>query len=120
MLFRSLTALITGMLVFDLGAQGAQISNQNKIYSLDPDARSRITTAYMVAYFIGGMLGSVIAGYTYQLSGWTAVCVLGAATAATGLILWRLLHRLIEARNPNPPNQSHSTPHRHVSTISLI
>jgi hypothetical protein len=27
----NLTALITGMLVFDLGVQGAQISNQNKI-----------------------------------------------------------------------------------------
>jgi predicted MFS family arabinose efflux permease len=72
----NLTALITGMLVFDLGAQGAQISNQNKVYSLDPDARSRITTAYMVTYFIGGRLGSVIASYTYQLSGWTAVCTL--------------------------------------------
>jgi predicted MFS family arabinose efflux permease len=92
----NLTALITGMLVFDLGAQGAQISNQTKIYSLDPDARSRITTAYMVTYFIGGMLGSVIAGYTYQLSGWAAVCALGASTAATGFALWELLHRLVE------------------------
>jgi predicted MFS family arabinose efflux permease len=97
----NLTALIIGMLVFDLGAQGAQISNQNKIYALDPDARSRITTAYMVTYFIGGVLGSVIAGYTYQLSDWTAVCTLGATTAATGLILWGLLHRLIE-HEPNP------------------
>jgi hypothetical protein len=50
----------------------------------------------MVSYFIGGMLGSVIASYTYQLSGWTAVCTLGATTAATGLTLWGLLHRLIE------------------------
>jgi predicted MFS family arabinose efflux permease len=95
----NLAALITGLLVFDLGAQGAQISNQNKIYSLDPDARSRITTAYMVTYFIGGMLGSVIASYTYQLSGWTAVCILGATTAAAGLTIWALLHRLIEHEN---------------------
>ena len=95
----NLTALITGMLVFDLGAQGAQISNQNKIYSLDPDARSRITTAYMVTYLIGGMLGSVIASYTYQLSGWTTVCTLGATTAAAGLTIWGLLHKLIEHEN---------------------
>jgi fatty-acid desaturase len=50
----------------------------------------------MVTYFIGGMLGSVIASYTYQLSGWTAVCALGATTAAAGLTIWGLLHRLIE------------------------
>jgi predicted MFS family arabinose efflux permease len=98
----NLAALIAGMLVFDFGAQGAQISNQNKIYSLDPDARSRITTAYMVAYFMGGMLGSVIASYTYQLSGWAAVCILGAATAAIGLILWGLLYRFIEHEKLTP------------------
>jgi predicted MFS family arabinose efflux permease len=98
----NLTALIAGMLVFDFGAQGAQISNQNKIYSLDPGARSRITAAYMVTYFLSGMLGSVIAGYAHQLSGWTAVCAAGAATATIGLTLWGLLHRLVERRNPTP------------------
>jgi hypothetical protein len=53
----------------------------------------------MVAYFIGGMLGSVIASDSYQLSGWTAVCTLGATTATAGLTIWGLLHRLIEHEN---------------------
>lgn len=56
----------------------------------------------MVNYFLGGMLGSVIASCTYQLSGWTAVCIRGATTAATELTLWALLHRLIEHENLTP------------------
>jgi hypothetical protein len=72
----------------------------------------------MVTYFIGGMLGSVIASYTYQLGSWTAVCILGAATAATGLTLWGLLHRLIETRHPTPDPRSLRTPSTGLDDIS--
>ena len=35
-----------------------QITNQAVIYALRPDARSRINSAYMVCYFLGGAIGS--------------------------------------------------------------
>ena len=64
--------------MLDIGTQGMQITNQAIIYALRPDARSRINSAYMVCYFIGGAVGSVTAGVVYSARGWSGVCLLGA------------------------------------------
>jgi predicted MFS family arabinose efflux permease len=74
----SLVFLIIGIVVLDIGTQGMQITNQAIIYALRPDARSRINSAYMVCYFIGGAVGSVTAGVVYSDRGWSGVCLLGA------------------------------------------
>jgi predicted MFS family arabinose efflux permease len=74
----SLAALIIGIVVLDIGTQGMQITNQAVIYALRPDARSRINSAYMVCYFLGGAVGSVSAGAVYGSHGWAGVCLLGA------------------------------------------
>ena len=74
----SLAALIVGIVVLDIGTQGMQITNQAVIYALRPDARSRINSAYMVCYFLGGAVGSVSAGALYGTDGWAGVCLLGA------------------------------------------
>ncbi|MEP9414549.1 MULTISPECIES: MFS transporter [unclassified Gordonia (in: high G+C Gram-positive bacteria)] len=80
--------LIIALLVFDFGVQGVQIANQAAVYSLDGEARSRLTTAYMVAYFTGGVIGSAFGGWAYQTGGWSLVCAAGAGAAAAGLALW--------------------------------
>jgi hypothetical protein len=41
----------------DLGVQRGHVSNQTRIYSIDPNARSRLNMVYMFCYFIGGGLG---------------------------------------------------------------
>jgi predicted MFS family arabinose efflux permease len=87
----SLAALIAGIVVFDAGVQGSHINNQNAIYRLQPDARSRLTTAYMVAFFAGGVLGSVLSATIYASAGWGATCLLGAAFAVTALAVSRRL-----------------------------
>ncbi len=74
----SLAALLIGIVVLDIGTQGMQITNQAIIYALRPDARSRINSAYMVCYFVGGAVGSLAAGIVYSARGWPGVCVLGA------------------------------------------
>ncbi|MGO9961769.1 MAG: MFS transporter [Solirubrobacteraceae bacterium] len=84
----SVIALIVGIALLDLGVQGAHISNQSAIYSLSPEARSRLTTAYMVAYFLGGAIFSALTAALYASAGWTGVCVLGGATAAAALVTW--------------------------------
>ena len=80
----SLAALIAGIVLLDLGIQATHINNQSAVYRLHPEARSRLTTAYMVAYFTGGVLGSTLASTVYASSGWTATCLLGAAPALAG------------------------------------
>jgi predicted MFS family arabinose efflux permease len=83
----SLAALIAGIVVLDMGTQGMQITNQAVIYALRPDARSRINSAYMVCYFLGGAAGSLAAGALYATHGWAGVCVLGAGCGGATLAL---------------------------------
>lgn len=86
--------LVVGIVVLDIGVQGMQITNQAVIYAVAPTARSRINSAYMTCYFLGGAVGSVTAGTVFSAAGWGGVCVLGAgfgvlALALTPLDRWR-------------------------------
>lgn len=92
---RSVVVLILGIMVLDLGVQGAHIGNQSAIYRLDPDARSRITTAYMSAYFLGGIVCSAFTGALYAADGWGAVCALGAGVSLLALLAWAATARRV-------------------------
>jgi predicted MFS family arabinose efflux permease len=85
----NLAMLIVGILLLDIGVQGLQVTNQSLIYRLAPHARSRINSAYMVCYFVGGALGSWLGSMDYEHFHWTGVCVLGAAIGlvATGIAI---------------------------------
>jgi predicted MFS family arabinose efflux permease len=84
----SVLPLLAGIIVLDLGVQGLHISNQSAIYALRGEARSRLTTAYMVAYFLGGAALSAATSALYASAGWEAVCILGAGTSAVALAAW--------------------------------
>ena len=94
----SAIGLIAGIIVLDLGVQGIQIANQSAIYALHPDARSRLTTAYMVSYFAGGAILSAITASLYAADGWGGVCVLGAATGLASVLVWLATFRVGRAR----------------------
>jgi predicted MFS family arabinose efflux permease len=96
----SLVALIAGIVVLDLGVQGAHVSNQSVIYALRPEARSRLTTAYMVAYFLGGVALSAATSALYAGGGWAAVCALGVGTSAVGLVAWLVSEYAMTGRLP--------------------
>jgi predicted MFS family arabinose efflux permease len=97
----SVVALIAGIAVLDLGVQGLHISNQSAIYALRPEARSRLTTAYMVAYFLGGAALSAISSALYGADGWGGICVLGGATALLALVGW-IVTEAAARRRPDP------------------
>ncbi len=82
-----LAMMIVGILVLDVGVQGLQVTNQSLIYRLAPEARSRINSAYMVCYFVGGALGSASASWLYGSHRWAGVCLLGAAIGAVAVVL---------------------------------
>ncbi|HET9691373.1 MAG TPA: MFS transporter [Acidimicrobiales bacterium] len=79
--------LIVGIVALDMGVQGLQVTNQSLIYRLNPQARSRVNSAYMVCYFAGGAVGSAVAASVYEAGGWAAVCALGAAVGAAAVAL---------------------------------
>ncbi|MBN2637485.1 MAG: MFS transporter [Bacteroidales bacterium] len=80
--------LIVGIVLLDAGVQGTHITNQSEIYKLRPDARSRITTAYMATYFFGGALGSAVSAAVYQAHGWNGVSYLGMGFALLAVLFW--------------------------------
>jgi predicted MFS family arabinose efflux permease len=71
--------LIVGVLLMDAGVQATHISNQARTLALRPEARSRLNTVYMVAYFTGGSLGSLASSLAWSRGGWSGVCATGLA-----------------------------------------
>jgi predicted MFS family arabinose efflux permease len=90
---RVLALLVVGIFVLDVGVQGVHITNQGAIYALAPEARSRINSAYMTAYFAGGAAGSGLSAAIYSTYGWDGVCVVGACFAALSFLLWLAVDR---------------------------
>jgi predicted MFS family arabinose efflux permease len=99
-----LWALMLGILVGDLAIAAVHIQNQQLIFGIDPEARSRLNTGYMVSYFVGGAVGSATTGAAYAADGWSAVVVLGVVYSAAALVVW-LTSRLggARARPPTMP-----------------
>lgn len=83
-----LIAVIVGIALLDFGVQGMQVMNLSIIYRLRPEARSRLTTAYMTLYLVGGIAGSASSGWAYAAYGWDGVAVVGAVFAGAALLLW--------------------------------
>jgi predicted MFS family arabinose efflux permease len=97
----SLGALIVGIAILDLGIQGAQITNQSVIYRLAPEARSRLTTAYMTAVFASAAVSSALASALYDSDGWSAVSLLGGAFAGLGVLVWLIEQGLLRRQREN-------------------
>ncbi|WP_235426993.1 MFS transporter [Cohnella kolymensis] len=88
-----LVGLVVGVVLLDLGVQGAQVSNQARVYALIPEARSRLNTVYMVSVFIGGAIGSSIGAYSWVRWGWNGTCIAGGAMTLAAFVVWAM-HRM--------------------------
>lgn len=81
----SLVAIGAGVVLLDAGVQASHLTNQTVIYGLAPELRNRLNALYMVAYFVGGALGTLAASFAWTHAGWPAVCAVGAAFALAGV-----------------------------------
>lgn len=54
----------------DLGGQFTQIRNRAAVYDIQPLARNRVNTAYMIAAFSGQLTGTAVGNRLYALGGW--------------------------------------------------
>jgi predicted MFS family arabinose efflux permease len=84
----SLWALLLGVITFDLGLQAVHVTSQSLIYSVRPEAQSRLAAAYMLFYSLGSAGGSIAATLVYARAGWTGVCTLGALINISALLYW--------------------------------
>jgi predicted MFS family arabinose efflux permease len=108
-----LWAMILGIVLLDVGVQGMQVTNQSVIYRLAPDARSRVNSAYMVVYFIGGAIGSALAGRVYAANGWTGVSITGAAIGGITALLVVFWSRSASRSKPTAVDRADRSPRVH-------
>ena len=86
----SLASLVIGIVVLDFGTQLMHITNQSEIFRLNPEARSRLNSAYMTSAFLGGALGSALASLAFASHGWLGVSLVGALFAIPIALIWAL------------------------------
>ena len=88
----SIFGIIIGVILVDLGLQALHITNQNIIFSKNPEGRNRVNTVYMVSFFIGGALGTTLGAYAWENFHWVGVSVLGLSLSVL-ILLAHLISR---------------------------
>lgn len=86
LLHRSLALLVVGILLLDFAVQVVHVSSQSLLFAAFPEARGRLTGAYMVFYSIGSALGAFLSTRIYASFGWHGVSLTGAGIAAIALL----------------------------------
>ena len=83
----SYAGIIAGILIIDIGMQCIQLSNQTTIFALNPKAANRINTIFMTTYFVGGSVGTLLAGTFWHWFGWAGVAGTGITLTACSLMI---------------------------------
>ena len=84
---KSYPGLAISIILIDVGLQCQQLSNQSGCIQEIPEASNRVNTIFMTTYFIGGSLGTFLAGWGCKLAEWTGVCAMGAGMAVISLVI---------------------------------
>jgi len=85
--------IFASVALFSVGAQAVQVLAQTRMLSIDPAARSRHNTVFIVGNFIGGAVGSALAGTLWQAGGWPFVMVVAACLPGAALTVWAVQRR---------------------------
>ena len=73
----SLTLLVIGVIVLDIGVQAGLVSNQTRAFAVDPKTQGRINSLYMTATVFGGAVGVTVSGWLMSRFGWTGIVAFG-------------------------------------------
>jgi predicted MFS family arabinose efflux permease len=84
----SVVVLIVAIILLDAGGQAQNVLAQTRLFAVSASERSRLNTAFVTCNFIGGAIGSALAGGLWALGGWAAVCLAGAVLAGFGFTVW--------------------------------
>ncbi|WP_431945150.1 MFS transporter [Actinacidiphila sp. bgisy167] len=98
---------LAGILI-DMAVQTTLILGQHTVYQLDATARSRLNSAFIALFFVGGALGSELGSLAYHAAGWTAVSYLGAGLPLIALGYWATEWRAARTTARDPAAQTHT------------
>ena len=79
--------IVAGIIIIDIGMQCIQLSNLTSIFELCPNASNRINTIFMTTYFVGGSMGTFLAGTFWQAFGWYGVIGTGVLLTSCSLFI---------------------------------
>jgi predicted MFS family arabinose efflux permease len=99
----TVTGMVVGIILLDLGQQSVHVSNQARVYGLQPAARNRLNTVFMTVSFIGTSLGSAIGLWAWDRAQWTGICAAGAVSVTLALIVYGVTYKgnsVVIARTP--------------------
>lgn len=94
----SIVLIGVAAILIDMAVQTTLILGQHTIYQLDPNARSRVNSAFIAVFFLGGAIGTQLGSTLYHADGWSALTALGAAMPALALLYWTAAERRPESR----------------------
>jgi predicted MFS family arabinose efflux permease len=75
-------------LLLGVAIQVVNVLNQARMFAVDASARSRLNTAFVVGNFIGGAIGSTLAGVLWSRGGWLAVTACEGVLISLALSIW--------------------------------
>jgi predicted MFS family arabinose efflux permease len=82
-----LVLMAASAVLLDLGVVGDQTLGRRAVNLLQPEARGRLNGLFVGLFFLGGAVGSAIAGVAWASGGWPAICLIGAAFALAALLV---------------------------------
>lgn len=75
----SIWGVLVPLFLVNLVGPTVDVTGRMTLFTLAPEIRTRLTTSYIVAMFIGGAIGSGMGTAIYDAGGWSAACALLAA-----------------------------------------
>ncbi|MBY9080195.1 MFS transporter [Paenibacillus sp. HN-1] len=84
----SLILLCVSAIGLDMAVSGNLVLGQRAIYTLGSEARGRLNGLFMAIFFIGGAIGSSLAGWSYSTGGWHLTALIGLALPLIALLYY--------------------------------
>ncbi|HJW18052.1 MAG TPA: MFS transporter [Flavisolibacter sp.] len=93
----TVAGMVAGIILLDLGQQSVHVSNQARVYALQPAARNRLNTVFMTVSFIGTSLGSAIGLWAWDRAQWNGICLAGTISVGLALIVYAITYKRKQA-----------------------
>jgi hypothetical protein len=79
---------VVAIIVLDVAIQAHAITVQSRMFRIDPQARSRLNTAFVTNNFIFGAAGFGLASFLWPRGGWTAIMIAAAILSGFAFTMW--------------------------------
>ncbi len=86
----ALVALGAAGVLLDMGVSANLVLSQREIFALAPAFRSRLNSAFMATFFLGGAVGSSGGVYLYAVGGWELASAVGIGLGLAALAFFWL------------------------------